>query len=246
MDLRMAIYAAQVDRMDQNIWRLLTCLEEQGIMNNTVIMFLNDNGACAEGGELGAGPAEQLGTEEGYFLSYGRAWANASNSPYRKYKHWVHEGGISTPFIVHWPDGFPKNNRGNLVNEYGFLPDIMATCINLAHAEYPQEYLGHEMPPMEGKSLLPLIQGKREPVHTEPIFWEHEGNKAVRLGPYKLVQEWKQDQTDHWELYDMVDDRTPCTWNGPRRTKSDHGPKSRSFTGKNGGLNNRQADRTMR
>jgi len=208
MDLRMAIYAAMIDRMDQNIGKLAAYLEEQEMLDNTIIMFLNDNGACAEFSELGSGPAEQLETKQGYVLSYGRAWANASNTPYREYKHWVHEGGISTPFIVHWPDGIPEHDRGQLVKEYGFLQDIMATCVDLAGTSYPQEYMGTKIFPTPGKSLLPLIRGQREPTHTEPIFWEHEGNKAVRLGKYKLVQYWKQEQKDNWELYDMEADRT--------------------------------------
>lgn len=208
MDLRMAIYAAMVDRMDQNIGKLMDYLRDEGMLDNTVIMFLNDNGACAEGGELGGGPAEQLETKQGYFLSYGRAWANASNTPYREYKHWVHEGGIATPFIVHWPKGVPEQENGALVREYGFLPDIMATCVDLAAAEYPQEYQGNQIPAAAGKSLLPLISGLRKPVHDEPLFWEHEGNKAVRLGKYKLVQYWKRDRKDNWELYDLEADRT--------------------------------------
>tara|TARA_R110002049_G_scaffold76250_4_gene196096 strand:- start:15589 stop:17238 length:1650 start_codon:yes stop_codon:yes gene_type:complete len=208
MDLRKAIYSAMVDRMDQNIGKLLAYLEKENIIDNTIIMFLNDNGACAEFSELGSGPAEQLGTKEGYVLSYGRAWANASNTPYREYKHWVHEGGIATPFIVHWPNGIPKEDHGMLVQEYGFLPDIMATCVDLANAKYPKEYKGNKIHPMVGKSLVPVISGQRKSVHTEPIFWEHEGNKAVRNGKYKLVQTWQADKKDNWELYDMSLDRT--------------------------------------
>lgn len=208
MDLRMAIYAASIDRMDQNIGKLVAFLEQEEILDNTIIIFLDDNGACAEGGELGGGPAEQLGTKEGYFLSYGRAWANASNTPYREYKHWVHEGGIATPLIIHWPDGIKEKDRGQRISEYGFLPDIMATCIDLAGTAYPEEYNGNKITPLVGKSLLPLIRGQRAPVHTEPIFWEHEGNKAVRLGNYKLVQYWKPDIKDNWELYDLTSDRS--------------------------------------
>jgi arylsulfatase A-like enzyme len=208
MDLRKAVYSAMVDRMDQNIGKLVAYLEDQEILDNTIIMFLNDNGACAEFSELGDGPAEQLATKEGYILSYGRAWANASNTPYREYKHWVHEGGIATPFIVHWPDGIPENDNGMLVHEYGFLPDIMATCVDLAGAEYPNEYKGNNIQATAGKSLVPLISGQRTAIHTEPIFWEHEGNKAVRHEQYKLVQNWEDNQKDNWELYDLSLDRT--------------------------------------
>lgn len=208
MDLRMAIYAAMVDRMDQNIGRLVSALKAKNLFDNTIIMFLNDNGACAEFDELGSGPKEQLETKEGYALTYGKAWANASNTPYRMYKHWLHEGGIATPFIVHWPKGISKDIKGSIVNQYGFLPDIMATCLDLAETEQPKEYNGNLITQHSGESLKPLFSGMQKQLHTEPIFWEHEGNKAVRLGNYKLVQEWKEDNKDDWELYDLEKDRT--------------------------------------
>lgn len=208
MDLRMAIYAAMVDRMDQNIGRLVADLKARNLYDNTIIMFLNDNGACAEFDELGSGPKEQLETKKGYALTYGKAWANASNTPYRMYKHWLHEGGIATPFIVHWPKGISKDIKGNIVNQYGFLPDIMATCLDLAQIEQPKEYNGNIITQHSGESLKPLFSGIPKQLHTEPIFWEHEGNKAVRLGKYKLVQEWKEGNEDNWELYDLENDRT--------------------------------------
>lgn len=208
MDLRRAIYSAMIDRMDQNIGELVEHLKEQQILDNTLIIFLNDNGACAEFAELGSGPKEQLETKEGYVLSYGGAWANASNTPYREYKHWVHEGGIGTPFIIHWPNKIPKESQGNIISEYGFLPDIMATCVDAAQATYPDEYNGHKIVPTSGKSLIRIFEGENKPVHTEPIFWEHEGNKAVRLGKYKLVSKWNKKRETEWELYDMETDRT--------------------------------------
>lgn len=208
MELRREIYAAQVDRMDQNIGRLVGFLEKNKLIDNTVIIFIDDNGACAEGGELGGGPAKQLETKEGYFLSYGRAWANASNTPFKRYKHWIHEGGISSPMIVHWPDGINKKEDGKFIRQYGFLPDIMATFVDLAGARYPAEYEGNKIHPLEGKSLVPLFKGNNRPVHNKPIFWEHEGNKAVRLGKYKLVMAWNKKGPQKWELYDMEKDRT--------------------------------------
>ena len=208
MDLRRATYSAQVDRMDQNIGKLVEHLKEQNILDNTLIIFLNDNGACAEGGELGGGPASQLETKAGYFLTYGGAWANASNTPYREYKHWVHEGGIGTPFIVHWPDVIPKEKEGELVSEYGFLPDLMATFVDVAQTKYPEEYDGNTIVSTPGKSLVPLFKGENKRIHTEPIFWEHEGNKAVRLGKYKLVSKWNSEQETTWELYNMETDRS--------------------------------------
>ena len=208
MELRREIYAAQVDRMDQNIGRLVDYLKKNELIDNTIIVFIDDNGACAEGGMLGGGPANQLETREGYFLTYGQAWANASNTPFKRYKHWVHEGGMSSPMIVHWPAGIKKKEEGTIVREYGFLPDIMATFVDLASARYPENYNGNEIYSLEGKSLRSLIQGAEKPVHTEPIFWEHEGNKAVRMGKYKLVMAWDDQEPAQWELYDMETDRT--------------------------------------
>ena len=208
MALRRAIYSAQIDRMDQNIGRLVDHLKEQGLYDNTLLVFLDDNGACAEGGMLGGGPAKNLETETGYFLSYGQAWANASNTPFRKYKHWLHEGGIATPLIIHWPSHIKGEERGKIVREYGFLPDIMATFADVSGTQYPETYNGNAIPPMEGQSLLPLIDGDNDQVHKKPIFWEHEGNKAVRLGNYKLVMEWKGKDKNHWELYDISKDRS--------------------------------------
>nr|WP_321412132.1 arylsulfatase [uncultured Carboxylicivirga sp.] len=208
MDLRRAIYSAMIDQMDHNIGKLTEYLEQNNLLDNTLIIFLSDNGGCEEGGMLGGGPAYQLGTKEGYFLTYGKAWANLSNTPFKEYKHWVHEGGISTPLIVHWPQQTSKNVQGELVSQYGFLPDIMATILDATGATYPEDYKGKRIHPHSGKSFLPVVKGDEKEIHTEPIFWEHEGNKAVRLGNYKLVSKWKNNGTVQWELYDMVNDRT--------------------------------------
>ena len=208
MDLRRAIYSAMVDQMDQNIGRLVSYLEQSNLLDNTLILFLSDNGGCAEGGMLGGGPASQLETKEGYFLTYGKAWANASNTPFREYKHWVHEGGISTPLIIHWPNQICESKTGSMITQYGFLPDIMATIVDATGDRYPQKYNGHDIHPHSGKSLLPIMQGSDQKVYNEPIFWEHEGNKAVRLGDYKLVSKWTHNKTNKWELYNMLNDRT--------------------------------------
>ncbi|GGG86151.1 arylsulfatase [Parapedobacter pyrenivorans] len=206
--LRRAIYAAQVDQMDRNIGRLVDYLKTNGLFENTLIVFINDNGACAEGGMLGGGKSEQLETKAGYFLTYGQSWANASNTPYREYKHWVHEGGISSPLIAHWPAGISASLRGTLINEYGFLPDIMATFADISGASYPSARKGKPVPSMVGESFLPLLKGSNAPIHDQPIFWEHEGNKAVRLGNYKAVMKWEENKPEKWELYDLSKDRT--------------------------------------
>lgn len=208
MDHRMALYAAQIDRMDQNIGKLIATLEANGELENTLILFVADNGACAEGGQLGGGGKALLGTKEGYFLSYGQSWANVSNTPFRKYKHWVHEGGMSSPLIVHWPSRMSAVVKGKLTAQYGFFQDIMATCVEAASARYPKTFKGHAIVPMQGSSLLPLVKGKDKPVHNSPIFWEHEGNGAVRMGNFKLVKEYKPKNSSNWELYDISKDRS--------------------------------------
>jgi len=146
------------------------------------------------------GPHIMPGPEDTY-IAYGINWANVSNTPFREYKHFVHEGGISTPLIVHWPNRVGR--RGQLEHQPGHLVDLMATCVDAAGAEYPKRYQGHEIRPMEGVSLLAAFQGKRLE-RPNPLFWEHEGNRAVRDGKWKLVA--KENQP--WELYDMEADRT--------------------------------------
>ena len=134
------------------------------------------------------------------YQSYGVPWANLSNTPFREYKHWVHEGGISTPLIVHWPDHIKTG--GELRHQPGQLPDIMATCLDVSGAEYPDESNGNPIYPLEGTSLVPIFDGADN--NKEVLYWEHEGNKAVRREKWKLV-------TKHpgpWELYDIETDRT--------------------------------------
>ncbi len=137
---------------------------------------------------------------DGTYIAYGRNWANVSNTPFREYKHWVHEGGISTPLICHWPQRV--KNPGRLCKDPGHLIDIMATCVDVSGAKYPATYQGHQIQPAEGISLAPTFEGKA--LRERPIFWEHEGNRAVRLGHWKLVSK----HPGRWELYDMKNDRT--------------------------------------
>lgn len=138
------------------------------------------------------------------YLGYGKPWANASNTPFRTYKHWVHEGGIATPLIVHWPSGIPAKNEFR--NQPGHLIDIMATCIDVAGGQYPETFKGNNITPLEGVSLLPAFQN--DELQNRAIFWEHEGNKAVRLENYKLVSKWEKDSEYNWELYDLKADRS--------------------------------------
>ena len=202
MALRMAVYAAQIDCVDQGVGRIVAALKKLGRLDDTLFLFLADNGGCAEGGPWGFERKKggELGTD-GSFASYGLSWANASNTPFRRYKHWVHEGGISTPLIVHWPARVKA--KGELRHQPGHLIDIMATCVDVAGAAYPAERNGKAIQPMEGRSLTPAFENK--PIQREAIFWEHEGNRAVRMGQWKLVAKGR---TGPWELYDMDADRT--------------------------------------
>jgi len=198
LDLRMAIYAAQVDRMDQGIGKIIAALEKQGMLDNTLVMFMADNGACAEVIERGMGG--ELGGPDS-FSSYGVGWAWFSNGFLRLFKHWVHGGGVSSPLIVHWPANIPVPARGQLRQQPGHLIDIMATCVDVAGAKYPAEFEGKKITPLEGKSLLPAFADKA--VEREAIYWEHEGNKAVLAYPWKLVSK----HPGGWELYDLKNDR---------------------------------------
>ncbi len=201
MDLRMAIYAAQVDRMDQNIGRVVRKLRQLGQLDNTLILFLSDNGGCAEGGAFGFDRATgPLGTAESY-SSYGLAWANASNTPFRRFKHWVHEGGISTPLIAHWPAVIKA--CGETTDQPGHIIDLMATCVDVAGAHYPRERDGKQIVPLEGESLAPILREGQRKGH-DALYWEHEGNRAVRQGDWKLVSRFPR----HWELYNLRQDRT--------------------------------------
>ena len=137
------------------------------------------------------------------FISYGRGWANVSNTPFREYKHWVHEGGISTPMIVHWPAGIPAERNGRLVEDPGHIIDLMATCVDVARATYPERLHDAPITPMEGISLRPTFTGATLQ-RGHPIFWEHEGNQAVRDGRWKLVSKYP----GSWELYDINVDRS--------------------------------------
>lgn len=216
---RMEVYAAQIARMDQAAGRILAALDGSGAGDDTLVLFLADNGGCAE--ELagssksasiarttrdgrpvrvGNDPAVMPGGED-TFQSYGAGWANASNTPFRLYKHWVHEGGIATPLIARWPRAI--RNPGGLTSQPGHVIDLMATCVDAAGAAYPQTYQGNRITPLEGRSLLPVLRGAERQGHPE-IFWEHEGNRAVRQGRWKLVSRHR----DQWELYDLEMDRT--------------------------------------
>jgi arylsulfatase len=204
-DLKMAVYAAQIDRMDQGIGKVLEAVRGIGEEENTLVLFLADNGGCAEEIDRGVPGLPPGGRYS--FMSYGLPWANASNTPFREYKHWVHEGGISSPLVAYWPNVIKE--KGRLTHQVGHVIDLMATCVDLAGAEYPKTFKGKEITPLEGQSLAPIFRGEEREGH-EAVFWEHEGNRAVRKGDLKLVSEWnkKENRNGAWELYDLKADRT--------------------------------------
>ena len=197
-DLKMAVYAAMIDRMDRNIGRILAKIRSLGKEENTLVMFLSDNGACAE--DVNRTPNIPPGPMESY-RSVDLPWANASDTPFRKFKQWTHEGGIATPLIVKWPKVI--KNQGGLSHQVGHIIDFMPTFCEIARANYPQSYEGHSVQPVEGKSLMPIFEGKSREGH-DTLFWEHLGNKAIRHGKWKAVA----DNSGIWELYNLEEDRT--------------------------------------
>ncbi len=250
----MEVYAAMISRMDKGIGRIVDKLKSSGQLENTLILFLQDNGGCAETlnwisrknefDELTDQPVYEpmrqdelqtqmfpkqnrdgfpvvvmgkkvmAGSDETYH-AYGPNWANVSNTPFRMYKHWVHEGGISTPLIAHWPEKI--KSKGEIRRQPGHLIDIMATITDISGADYPKEYNGNEIVPVQGKSLLGVLTDNKE-IERDAIYFEHEGNRGLRYRKWKLVsraypQAGKFRNTDEipmaqWALFDMEKDRT--------------------------------------
>ena len=201
---RRAIYAAQVDNMDENIGRVVASLKKANRLDNTLILFLSDNGCSAEQGMFGyafgknriANYAEWR-TASGRSASQGQAWANVSNVPYRKYKKYTHEGGCRTPLIAHWPARI--KDAGALRRDAGHIIDVMATACGLAGVERPEG--------TRGVSLVPSFDGTRLPGR-DAIYWEHEGHRAIRVGDWKLVSTHEKGRPGPWELYDLAKDPT--------------------------------------
>lgn len=234
---RMEVYAAMVDRMDFGIGRIVDKLKKTNQLDNTLILFLADNGGCAE--EYGSHGAmrptlaeakeiplmkegelqtrmQPVITRDGVpvktgqgvmpgpadtYVAYGKGWANASNTPFRLYKHWVHEGGISSPLIAHWPKQIQR--QGEFERQPSHLIDLMATCVDVAGAKYPETFNGKKIKPLEGKSLVPAFAARK--IDRDALYWEHEGNRAIRQGKWKLVA---KGVNGPWELYDIDQDRT--------------------------------------
>ncbi|MBI4581034.1 MAG: arylsulfatase [Planctomycetes bacterium] len=198
-DLRMSVYAAQIDRMDQGIGRILDRIRRLGMEHSTLVMFLSDNGGDSEDIDEGK-PGAPVGTADSY-RGYAPPWANVSNAPFRRYKRQVHEGGIATPLIVRWPAVVRRGD--GLRHAPGHVIDLMPTCLDAAGVKYPARWDDHDITPTPGRSLLPVFRGEAAGAH-DCLFWEHEGNWAVRCGNFKLVAV----EGGEAELYDLAADRT--------------------------------------
>jgi arylsulfatase A-like enzyme len=252
MERRMETYAAMITIMDRGIGKLVDELKKEGMYENTIILFLQDNGGNAEAvgfggpnGEtrpiakdtsnvkfLGKDDIEYAGvsptTRDGKlvmagkrvmagpadtYLAYLKPWANLSNTPFAKYKNFVHEGGVSTPLIVHWPQGI--KSKGEIRKQVGHEIDIMPTLLDLANVSYPKKYNGDTITPVSGVSLVPTFSNK--PVVERPIYWEHQANRAMRMGKWKIISpgilngaygKWKTYNSLPWQLYDLENDRS--------------------------------------
>lgn len=203
---RMAVYAAQVETLDENVGKLLDYLTARKQLDNTLIFFLSDNGACAENyHELGTQPASRINDPDfSGPVSYGIGWANASNTPFFEYKVKSYEGGIATPLIVHFPNGL-KSQRGKLTNQVGHLIDILPTVLEVTGASYPKTFhQGQSIQPMEGRSLWPVLKTGAV-TRRDFLFWEHQDYCAVRKGDFKAVKKLGDSQ---WQLFDLQTDRT--------------------------------------
>jgi arylsulfatase len=207
----MAIYAAMITRLDVNVGRVVDELRAAGQLDNTLILFMSDNGACAEwdpyGFDKSSGPdnvlhtgadLDKMGGPDSY-ISYGTGWANACNSPLTLYKHYIHEGGISSPLIVHWSARIRETGKWR--HQVGHITDVMPTLLAVANSTYPSERVGNPLPPLAGISLLPALDDK--PLRRKYLAWEHEGNRGLRIGDWKLVSAGEQ----KWELYNLAKDR---------------------------------------
>lgn len=200
LDHQMAAYAATLHRVDLAIKHLVDGLKSRGVFDNTLILLMSDNGGCAEGGLLGKAVGDPTTAASNWFC--GKSWAYLQNTPFRLYKHYNHEGGISTPLIAHWPNGIQA--RGDFCHTPAHVIDIMPTIAELTGGAYPETNESKKIHPMEGKSLVDLFENKPV-VERGPIFWEHEGNAAVLKGNWKLVRKRAKGK---WELFDMANDRT--------------------------------------
>ena len=199
---RMEVYAAMIDCVDQGIGRIMQALKDVGVDDNTLVLFLSDNGSSAEspGGENNT--AHIPGPKE-YYSHVGPSWAHAQNAPFRRYKSRMHEGGIATPLIAHWPGVVPKNT---FTDQVGHVIDFLPTFLEMGGTAYPKKYKGKEVIPVEGMSLLEVFKSPAKTIkRDQSLCWAFAGSRAVREDNWKLV--WDA-RVKNWELYDMAVDRT--------------------------------------
>lgn len=217
---RMAVFAAMVEHVDQGVGKIVSHLKKTGELSNTLILFLSDNGACYEWGPFGFDGVSRRGINilhkgddldkvggRGTYHSYGSAWANLSNTPLRLYKHFTHEGGIITPFIAHWPDGIRHPDQW--IRQPAHVMDVMPTILEATGAEYPDDYNGNKITPVEGTSLLPAMKGKKLPERA--LGFDHQGAHAYRKGDWKVVWSKRMPYEIEWELYNLAEDRCETT-----------------------------------
>ncbi|MFC7336022.1 arylsulfatase [Haloferula chungangensis] len=199
LDHVMAVYAAVMTRLDKSVGDLVAGLKQRGVLNNTLILFMSDNGGSGESGAKGAFKGDPTKANSRWLS--GAGWAYAQDTPFFLHKRFNHEGGIATPLIVYWPDGI--DTKGELRKQTGHLIDLMPTLVDVCGATYPKDFKGHAVQPMEGVSLVPALSNKS--LDRNEIYWEHQGNAALRSGNLKLVRKLK---TGKWELYDIETDGT--------------------------------------
>lgn len=204
-DEMMAVYAAMISSIDQSIGDLVAGLKARNQLDNTLILFMSDNGGNAETGVRGIAKTAAGGRlgDKNSSVFIGQTWATLNNTPFTLFKHFTHEGGIATPLIAHWPNGISKAVQGSIVTNPGHLVDVMPTLLEATGAQYPQRYRNTDIVPFSGASLIPNFKGQTI-TRGKPIFWEHEGNRAVRDGKWKLVSRLGYS----WQLFDMEQDRT--------------------------------------
>jgi arylsulfatase len=213
LDFRRAIYAAQVEHMDRNIGKIIEDLTEKGILDDTLILFMSDNGCSGELGLYGMNWPEyssknysEWRTEGGWATAQGQCWASLSNAPLRKYKIFTHEGGIASPFIAHWPSKI--DTPGRICTDQVFhMIDILPTFSAIAGVELTDRFEGRQVTPPVGISIMPWLDSENQKMTNRTLYWQHETSAAIRDANWKLVTSDDRDK-DAWELYDLCNDRS--------------------------------------
>jgi arylsulfatase len=200
---KMAIYAAMISIIDRGVGRITELLDAQGVADNTIVIFLSDNGSCPFPVNYKKGDSGSVPGGKGSAVSYDYPWANVSSTPFRFFKRWSYEGGINVPMIVRYPG---VTEKGKICNATAHVMDILPTCLDYAGARYPAQLDGQPLNAMDGRSMRGVLAGQQRATHAS-LCWEHYGNRAIRKGDWKLV--FNSDPgTQEWELYNLANDRT--------------------------------------